>query len=107
MPWAGITFFAASSTLNEAAGVSGSGICLTQTMMFTRLFGLLRATRTVESGANPGESEWVGGANPQQGTTERRVCEISHTSLIPCPPFSQVRGQESQKRSGRWSLRET
>ena len=28
-------------------GVSGSGICFTQTMIFTRLFGLLRVTRTV------------------------------------------------------------
>ena len=32
MPWAGSTCMAASSTLKAAAGVSGSGICFTQTM---------------------------------------------------------------------------
>ena len=40
LPGAGMTCFAASSTLKARAGVSGSGTCLTQQTMFIGIFVL-------------------------------------------------------------------
>src|SRR5512139_4052117 len=57
-PGGGITFFASGSILNFAGGISGSGTCLTQTIIFIELTPLLMPRGHVTNDENDKSTEW-------------------------------------------------